>query len=119
MFVIGAIVVVARVWRQEPVGTGESNLWLLRLGRTGLAERYFRGALDRDPHYAYSYLELGALAVNAGRRSEGLRLLASAVALEPRDVVAKRALRQARRGRRIDIARMNEALRQRTIRLGR
>ena len=91
----------------------------LRLGRTGLAERYFRGALDRDPHYAYSYLELGALAVNAGRRSEGLRLLAAAVALEPRDVVAKRTLRQARRGRRIDIARMNEALRQRTIRLGR
>src|SRR5205085_1852769 len=62
----------------------------LRLGRTGLAERYFRGALDRDPHYAYSYLELGALAVNAGRRSEGLRLLAAAVALEPRDEVAPR-----------------------------
>src|SRR5207248_662375 len=69
----------------------------LRLGKVGLAERYFRQALDRDSHYAYSYLELGAIAVDTGRRSEGVRLLARAVALEPREVVAKRALRQARR----------------------
>ena len=91
----------------------------LRLGQTGLAERYFREALDRDSHYAYSYLELGALAVGTGGRAEGVRLLEAAVALAPRDVVAKRALRQARRGGRIDITRMNEALRQRTLKLGR
>jgi O-antigen ligase/polysaccharide polymerase Wzy-like membrane protein len=91
----------------------------LRLGRLGTAERYFRQALDRDSDYAYSYLELGAIAVDTGRRSEGVRLLAQAVALEPRDVVARKVLRQARRGRTIDIARMNEALRRRTLKLGR
>jgi len=52
MFVIGAIVVVARVWRQEPVGTGESNLWLLRLGRTGRWQRRLKKRLERNPIYA-------------------------------------------------------------------
>jgi len=91
----------------------------LRMGRTAAAERYFRQALERDPHYAYSYLELGAIAVDTGRRAEGVRLLARAVALEPRDQVAARTLARARRGRRIDIAKMNDALRRRTLRLGR
>jgi tetratricopeptide (TPR) repeat protein len=91
----------------------------LRLGRPATAERYFREALDRDSRDAYSYLELGAIAVDAGRRAEGLRLLARAVALEPRDDVAASTYRRARRGRRIDIAAMNETLRRHTLRLGR
>jgi tetratricopeptide (TPR) repeat protein len=90
----------------------------LRIGRLAVAERYFHEALERDSRYAYSYLELGAIAVNTGRRPEGLRLLARAVELEPRDVVAVATLKRARRGRRIDIRRMNESIRRRTLRLG-
>jgi tetratricopeptide (TPR) repeat protein len=91
----------------------------LRLQRPRLAERYFREAIDRDPHAAVSYLELGAITLNDGRRGEGLRLLARAAALQPHEEVTARTLRRARRGRRIDIARMNESLRRRTVRLGR
>ena len=91
----------------------------LRLGRPSAAERYFRAALDRDSRYAYSYLELGAIAVDSGRRAEGLRLLTRAATLEPRDDTVATTLRRARRGRRIDIAAMNESLRRRTVRLGR
>jgi hypothetical protein len=90
----------------------------LRLRRPGLAERYFREAIDRDPHGAASYLELGALVVDRGQRAAGLRLLERAVALQPRDDVTAATLRRARHGRRIDIARMNEKLRRRTVRLG-
>src|SRR5947207_3431792 len=52
LFVIGAIVIVARVWRQEPMGTAESNLWLLRLGRTERWQRRLRKRLERNPIYA-------------------------------------------------------------------
>jgi O-antigen ligase len=102
----------------SPVPKLYAGVIALRLGRTGTAERYFREVLQRDPRDAYSYLELGSLAVNSGRRAEGLRLLARAAALEPRVEMAAVALRRARSGRRIDIAGMNEALRRRTKRLG-
>jgi O-antigen ligase/polysaccharide polymerase Wzy-like membrane protein len=91
----------------------------LRLGDLRLAERYFREALRRDARDAYSYLELGAIEVDTGRRADGIRLLGRAAALQPRDDVTAAALRRARRGGRIDITRMNEELRRRTIRLGR
>jgi tetratricopeptide (TPR) repeat protein len=91
----------------------------LRLNRLRLAERYFREALDRDPHAAAAYLELGAIAVNSGRRAEGLRLLARAAELQPREEVTANTLRRVRRGRGVDIARMNEELRRRTVKLGR
>jgi tetratricopeptide (TPR) repeat protein len=91
----------------------------LRLGRLRLAERYFRDAIDRDPHYAAAYLELGAIVLDRGRRAQGLGLLARAAQLQPRDDVTAAALRRAGRGKRIDIAKMNEALRRRTVRLGR
>jgi tetratricopeptide (TPR) repeat protein len=91
----------------------------LRLHRLRLAERYFREALDRDPRAAAAYLELGAIAVSSGRREEGLRLLARASELQPREEVTAATLRRVRRGRGVDIARMNEELRKRTVKLGR
>jgi tetratricopeptide (TPR) repeat protein len=91
----------------------------LRLDRLALAERYYREALDRDPRYAAAYLELGAIALNTGRRPEAVRLLARAATLQPRDEVTARVLRRARAGRSVDIAAMNESLRRRTVKLGR
>ncbi|MBV9213960.1 MAG: O-antigen ligase family protein [Actinobacteria bacterium] len=91
----------------------------LRLGRRRDAERYFRQALDRDPGDSYSRLELGALAIDSGRRSEGVALLASAHRLDPRDQIVSAALSRARRGGAIDIAAMNQRILTRARRLGR
>jgi tetratricopeptide (TPR) repeat protein len=91
----------------------------LRLDRPRLAERYHREAIDRDRDGAAAHLELGAIVYESGRRAEGVRLLARAAALQPRDEVTARVLRRARRGGRIDIEAMNEALRRRTAKLGR
>jgi tetratricopeptide (TPR) repeat protein len=90
----------------------------LRLGDLATARRYFRAALERDSRDAYSYLELGAIATHTGPPGAAVRLLTRAAELTPRDDVTAAALRRARRGRRIDIARMNETIRRRTIELG-
>ena len=91
----------------------------LRLDDRRRAERYYREAIDRDPHSGAAYLELGAIVFDSGRRPEGVRLLGRAAALQPRDEATAAALRRARGGRRIDIARMNEALGRRAAKLGR
>ncbi|MEA2309974.1 MAG: hypothetical protein QOI65_2260 [Thermoleophilaceae bacterium] len=91
----------------------------LRLRDLPTARRYFLEALERDSRDAYSYLELGAIASQNGPRRAAVRLLTRAAELQPRDEVTAAALRRARRGGRIDIARMNEALRQRTLDLTR
>jgi tetratricopeptide (TPR) repeat protein len=91
----------------------------LRLDRPLLAERYYREAIDRDPNGGSAYLELGAIVYASGRRADGTRLLARAAALQPRDEVTAGLLRRARRGGRIDIEAMNDALRRRTAKLGR
>jgi tetratricopeptide (TPR) repeat protein len=91
----------------------------LRLDRPRLAERYYREAVDRDPNGGSAYLELGAIVYASGRRPEGARLLARAAELQPRDEVTARVLRRARRGGRVDIEAMNDALRRRTAKLGR
>jgi tetratricopeptide (TPR) repeat protein len=91
----------------------------LRLDRPKLAERYYREAIDRDPNGGAAHLELGAIVYASGRRAEGTRLLARAAALQPRDEVTAGVLRRARRGGRIDIVAINDALRRRTAKLGR
>jgi O-antigen ligase len=91
----------------------------LRLGRPRLAELYYREAIDRDPNAGAAYLELGATVYVSGRRADGIRLLSRAAALQPRDEVTAGALRRARRGGRIDIEAMNNALGRRTAKLGR
>ena len=52
LFVVGAIVIVARVWRREPVEPVESQLWLLRLGRTRRWQRRLKLRTERNPVYA-------------------------------------------------------------------
>jgi tetratricopeptide (TPR) repeat protein len=91
----------------------------LRLGDLRTARGYFRQALERDSRDAYSYLELGAIASNTGPSAAAVGLLRRASQLHPRDEVTAAALRRARRGKRIDIARMNEQIRRRTLELGR
>ena len=50
-FVIGAILIVTRVWRQEPVERRQSRLWLLRLGRTRRWQRRLGKRLATNPVY--------------------------------------------------------------------
>src|SRR6266404_3968496 len=52
LFVVGAILIVVRVWRREPASTAGSRLWLLRLGRTRRWQRRLRRRLDWNPVYA-------------------------------------------------------------------
>jgi predicted Zn-dependent protease len=90
----------------------------LRLDDRRTAERRFRAAIAREPGESYGHLELGAILVDSGRRAEGIRTLARARALHPRDFFARNALKRARRGGRIDIARMNEDIRRQARELG-
>src|SRR5438046_669267 len=52
VFVVGAIVLVACKWRQEPAESRESDLWLLRLGRTQRWQRCLKKRLSQNPIYA-------------------------------------------------------------------
>jgi len=52
VFVVAAIVIVARNWRQDPVQSRESDLWLLRLGRTQRWQRCLKKRLSQNPIYA-------------------------------------------------------------------
>ncbi|HKS38824.1 MAG TPA: ABC transporter permease subunit, partial [Verrucomicrobiae bacterium] len=51
-FMIGAVLVVRRVWRQEPANPQTRRRWLLRLGRTGRWQRRLKHRLDGNPVYA-------------------------------------------------------------------
>jgi predicted Zn-dependent protease len=82
----------------------------LALGRPAAAERYFREALEREPRDPYSHLQLGAILFDGGRRAAGLRTLRRAAQLEPRVRVAREALARARRGRAVDVTKINRAL---------
>jgi hypothetical protein len=82
----------------------------IQLNRYPLAESYFRRALERDPGSQYAELELGLIAARAGRRADALAHLRRSEALNPRDEIGDRALRQVARGRSVDIQRLNRAL---------
>jgi tetratricopeptide (TPR) repeat protein len=91
----------------------------LRLGRTALSERYFREAIERDPRDAYAHLELGGLLVQTGRRRQGIAVLAEARRLDPRDDLTDQVLIAARAGKKVDLAKVNRELADRSARLGR
>jgi hypothetical protein len=78
------------------------------LGRSRLAEDYYRDALKRDEQDEYSHLALGALESSAGHQAEAQRHMARAVALSPRDPLARDLLRDVRAGRIVTIARVNK-----------
>src|SRR5213592_4958567 len=52
VFMTATIVIVARVWRRDPVESGRSLLWLLRLGRTARWQRRLKRRLAQNPVYA-------------------------------------------------------------------
>jgi tetratricopeptide (TPR) repeat protein len=93
---------------------------LIRQGRLGEAEVEFREALERNPRDAYSYLQLGAIASQSGRREEAEGLLERASELAPRDGVIQAAKRRVLRGGELDVARLDAEIRNDIeVRLGR
>jgi tetratricopeptide (TPR) repeat protein len=91
----------------------------LRLGRSEDSMRYFREAIERDPGDSYAHLELGALLAQSGRRPEAIATLAEARRLDPRDDLTAGVLRRVRKGKPVDITRVNRQLAERSARLGR
>lgn len=81
------------------------------------AEREFAEALERNRRSHYAALELGAIASARGERALALRLLRRAVELNPRDELTRQTLERARRGRRIDVERLNNEIRERAGRI--
>jgi tetratricopeptide (TPR) repeat protein len=82
----------------------------LRLGRTERAEREFREALEREPDNGYALLELGMIAAERGERVRARDLLRRARARSPRDQVVYQALDAVRRGREVDLDRINRRI---------
>ncbi len=82
----------------------------LRFGDLARADRDFSLALARTPADAYATLERGAIASTRGERGMAINLLARAVALDPRDELAREALAIARHGGRVDIETLNRSI---------
>ena len=82
----------------------------LRYGQLERADREFARALQRTPDDAYATLERGAIASARGERAQALRLLRRAVALSPRDPLARRALALTARGEEVDIGELNRLI---------
>jgi tetratricopeptide (TPR) repeat protein len=82
----------------------------LRLGELRRAQGQFRLALDRSPEDAYATLELGAIASSLGERNDAMRRLQAALLLDPRSVLAKRALATVSAGQRVNIADLNRSI---------
>jgi|GEM_PF-309598 len=82
----------------------------LRFGDLVRADRAFSEALKRVPGDAYATLELGAIASGEGARKHALELLERAVYLNPRDPLARQALRTVRAGRNVNVEALNRAI---------
>ncbi len=76
-------------------------------GRPALAAPYYRDALERDDQDEYSHLALGALESTAGSRVPAERHIARAVAISPRDPLARDLLRDVRAGKVVTIFQVN------------
>ncbi len=82
----------------------------LRYDDVSRADRDFELALGRSPHDAYPTLERGAIASSRGERAQALALLLRAVDLEPRDQLARAALRLVRQGGRVSVQELNSQI---------
>jgi hypothetical protein len=82
----------------------------LRYGDLGRADHEFSLALARTPGDAYATLERGAIASARGERSAALGLLERAVRLDPRNELARQALRLVREGRRVSLDELNRSI---------
>jgi hypothetical protein len=90
-----------------------------RAGRPALARRYYLDAIGRDSRDAFAHLQVGLLDVEAGRRRSGVRYLARAARLNPRDVVTAEALADVRSGKPVSLESVNERYIERTEGLSR
>ena len=88
----------------------------LRLGDRATAERAFVGALEREPRNWFAELELGVLYAGSGRRAHGLRALARAQRLNPRQRLIDEARRTIRDGGVVDPAELERSLYEHTRR---
>lgn len=84
----------------------------LRWGDLTRADAAFAEALDRVPDDQYATLERGAIASALGRPKQAESYLARAVALSPRDRLAREALAIVREGGRVDVAVLNQRIRE-------
>jgi tetratricopeptide (TPR) repeat protein/predicted secreted protein len=82
----------------------------LRYGELARAERDFKLALSRTPGDSYATLELGAIASASGHRASALDLLERTVRLDPREPLARQALRLVREGRRLNIEELDRRI---------
>jgi O-Antigen ligase/Tetratricopeptide repeat len=89
---------------------------LVREGDLDGARRAFERAQDRAPRDAYAALELGAIASAQGNRPFAITLLRRALALNPRDSIARVTLRRVATGGRVDVQVLNEQLQRRARR---
>ncbi len=74
------------------------------------ADGEFADALGRVPNGAYATLERGAIASAQGDRARATALLTRAVALNPRDPLAREALRIVRAGGQVDVDNLNRII---------
>jgi tetratricopeptide (TPR) repeat protein len=82
----------------------------LRYGELARADASFAKALQRTPGDAYATLERGAIASQLGMRAVALNLLERAVALAPRDPLAREALALVRHGGRVSVEALNRRI---------
>ena len=122
------VLVAARTWPDDPQRAYErldraadlnpvsvrpsliSGSIALRLHDLPRAEAAFAQAIRREPRTQYAVLELGAIASQLGQRRLAERELARAVALAPRDRIARAALARVRAGKRIDVDTLNRLI---------
>jgi hypothetical protein len=82
----------------------------LRYGDLPRARNAFEEAVARNPRGQYATLELGAIASAQSRKAAARRLLTRAVALAPRDPIARGALDVVGSGQAIDVAVLNRRI---------
>ncbi len=82
----------------------------LRFGDLARADHEFALALGRTSGDAYATLERGAIASSENDRPAAVELLERAVRLDPRDPLARQALRLAREGKRVNIEELNRSI---------
>jgi len=82
----------------------------LRFGDLARADHEFALALGRTPGDAYAMLERGAIASSENDRPAAVELLERAVRLDPRDPLARQALRLAREGKRVNVEELNRSI---------
>lgn len=94
-------------WSARPLL--EEGVAAIDAAQPGRARAAFVEALEREDG-AFAHLELALLAAEAGRSARAKAEIATALALEPRSIPIRSALRQIESGRTLEAARVNGRL---------